>query len=64
MCFLIHKQHTHAHRHEPVSGPAVDAAEVERDNRDLVDKNSSQALTAADIEQMKASGKVGGGDGD
>lgn len=47
-----------------MSGPAVDAAEVERDNRDLVDKNSSQALTAADIEQMKASGKVGGGDGD
>jgi len=42
--------------HEPVSGPAVD--EVEKDNRDLVDHNTSQALTADDIEAMKASGKV------
>jgi hypothetical protein len=39
-----------------VSGPAVD--EVEKDNRDLVDRNTSQALTAGDIEAMKASGKV------
>lgn len=39
-----------------MSGPAVD--EVEKDNRDLVDHNTSQALTADDIEAMKASGKV------
>lgn len=43
-------------RHEPVSGPAVD--EVEKDNRDLVDVNTSQTLTAEQIEAMKASGKV------
>jgi hypothetical protein len=46
-------------RHEPVSGPAVE--EVEKDNRDLVDLNTSQALTTEDIEAMKASGKVGRG---
>ena len=47
-----------------MSGPAVD--EVEKDNRDLVDRNTSQALTAGDIEAMKASGKVGvtGGSGE
>lgn len=43
-------------RHEPVSGPAVEA--VEKDNRDLVDLNTSQALTTEDIEAMKANGKV------
>jgi hypothetical protein len=43
-------------RHEPVSGPALE--EVEKDNRDLVDLNTSQALTTDDIEAMKASGKV------
>jgi hypothetical protein len=32
---------------------------VDKDNRELVDLNTSQALTADDIEAMKASGKVG-----
>jgi hypothetical protein len=39
-----------------VCGPAVD--QVDKDNRELVDLNTSQALTADDIEAMKASGKV------
>lgn len=43
-----------------MSAPAVE--EVEKDNRDLVDLNTSQALTTKDIEAMKASGKVGKGE--
>jgi hypothetical protein len=39
-----------------VCGPAVE--EVDKDNRDLVDRNSSQKLTAQEIEDMKASGRV------
>lgn len=52
-------QNNNIRRHEPVSAPAVE--EVEKDNRDLVDLNTSQALTTKDIEAMKASGKVGRG---
>jgi hypothetical protein len=52
--------HTHAQtRHEPVSGPSV--AEVERNNRDLVDTNDHQTLTAEEIAAMRTSAKVGGG---
>lgn len=45
-------------RHEPVSGPVVE--EVEKDNSTLLDLNvRNQGLTAKDIAEMAASGKVG-----
>lgn len=53
-------QHVPCCRHEPISGPVVE--EVEKDNSTLLDLNvHNQGLTAKDIAEMAASGKVGPG---